>query len=296
MIDVVSCAICGHTSRAISTHVFRTHKIKAAEYRRIYKCETASETYKDEIRQRLIKNGNPFQGHNGKYSPFSIKFILGDVKQDTIDKAQKTRKSNPHKQKTRIEYWINQGYDIDDAKKKLSEYQRKFSLDICIKKYGEIEGTKIWNDRQTKWQATLNSKSDEEKEIINIKRAKGAQKSRVSKQETILFEILKLSFPNIIQQHRILYDGGKSFYYDMMYNKKIIEFNGSFWHAKPETIHENKDLKKDRRRGSIEEIRLKDSKKHNIAISNGYSILVVWDDDFINDKQKVVEECKIFLM
>ncbi len=60
------------------------------------------------------------------------------------------------------EYWLLRGYTQDEAEEKVSERQKTFSIDICIEKYGEEEGTRIWKERQEKWQKTLNSKSKEE--------------------------------------------------------------------------------------------------------------------------------------
>lgn len=65
------------------------------------------------------------------------------------------------------EYWLEHGYNDEEAKIKVGEVQAVFSLDKCILRHGEIEGTKIFNDRQIKWQNTLNSKTTEEIETIN---------------------------------------------------------------------------------------------------------------------------------
>ena len=57
-----------------------------------------------------------------------------------------------------VEYWLEKGYTEEEAKKTISELQRTFSLEKCIKKYGEIEGRKRWEKRQRKWQKTLNDR------------------------------------------------------------------------------------------------------------------------------------------
>ena len=62
-------------------------------------------------------------------------------------------------------YW-----DEEEARKILAERQCTFSLQTCIDKYGKEEGTKIFNERQEKWQNTLSSKPFEELE--RIKKAK----------------------------------------------------------------------------------------------------------------------------
>ncbi len=54
---------------------------------------------------------------------------------------------------------------------KKENFINKFSLEICIKKYGKEKGTEIWKARQISWQKTLNSKSPEEIEEINKKKS-----------------------------------------------------------------------------------------------------------------------------
>ena len=76
----------------------------------------------------------------------------------------------------RKEYWIEKGFSEEDAKKKVSNIQTTFSKEKCIEKHGNEKGLVIWQERQNKWQDTLNSKSKEELDFIN------AKKSQVFKQ------------------------------------------------------------------------------------------------------------------
>ena len=48
----------------------------------------------------------------------------------------------------RIEYWIKRGLSEEDAKKEVSTVQSTFSLEKCICRYGNENGTRIWKDRQ----------------------------------------------------------------------------------------------------------------------------------------------------
>jgi hypothetical protein len=89
-----------------------------------------------------------------------VKFISDNQKNNSkkfiikkIESPEKYYNTNPK----RVEYWIDKGYSIHDAKIKVSESQRTFSKDICIKKYGEIDGLRIFNERQTKWIKSLNN-------------------------------------------------------------------------------------------------------------------------------------------
>jgi len=56
-------------------------------------------------------------------------------------------------------YWINLGSSEEEAIKKVSERQSTFSLEKCLVKYGDVEGNKIWQDRQKKWQKSLSLSS-----------------------------------------------------------------------------------------------------------------------------------------
>lgn len=55
-----------------------------------------------------------------------------------------------------MEYWIEKfDGDIEKAKKHHNERQTTFNMEICIEKYGEEEGMRIWKERQDKWQKNL---------------------------------------------------------------------------------------------------------------------------------------------
>jgi len=75
-----------------------------------------------------------------------------------------------------VEYWVERGYSTEDAKKIISDKQSTFSLDSCIKKYGEDVGRKIFLDRQKKWQCTIKNKHATELTAINEKKTRSLQK------------------------------------------------------------------------------------------------------------------------
>ena len=63
--------------------------------------------------------------------------------------------------------------DAEKAKKSLYERQSTFSLEKNKKKHGEIEGTKIWKERQTKWQTTL--KNNNNMIVVNSSKSTSVQ-------------------------------------------------------------------------------------------------------------------------
>ena len=66
-----------------------------------------------------------------------------------------------------IEYWMNIGYSKEESESKVSENQNTFTLEKCIKKYGEHIGTEIYNKRQLNWSLKMKNKTDDEKIRIN---------------------------------------------------------------------------------------------------------------------------------
>jgi hypothetical protein len=84
--------------------------------------------------------------------------------------SQKSKSKNTGRKDWRnnqVGYWVKKGLTTQDAINKVKERQSTFSLKKCIEKYGELEGLKVFNNRQKKWQITLLCKSSKEIELIN---------------------------------------------------------------------------------------------------------------------------------
>lgn len=71
------------------------------------------------------------------------------------DKKLKNPEKYYNKSPKRVEYWVDKGFSVDESKLKVSESQKTFSKNICIEKYGEDEGIRVFNQRQKKWIKTL---------------------------------------------------------------------------------------------------------------------------------------------
>lgn len=76
-------------------------------------------------------------------------------------------KVKKHTNDATIEYWFKKGFTEDEAKLKIKERQSTGSKEKFIKKYGKEEGIEKFNLRQKKWQNTLKNKSYEEIKRIN---------------------------------------------------------------------------------------------------------------------------------
>ena len=228
---------------------------------------------------------------------------------------------------TQIGYWLKKGYSEEESKIKVSERQATFSLDKCIEKYGKEEGTKIWQERQIKWQETLEDKPQEEIDKINrskgktfdyfvdkygLKYAEDLWKkkidafykginniSSVSKISTKFFDLIDLEGNlKINREFKISmpYSDKKYSLYsvDGVYDNKGIEFYGDFWHANPKKYKPN--WVNIRTKLTAQEIWEKDEKRFKHLEKNLYKLKIVWESEFIENPKKVIEECLQFLL
>ncbi len=103
-----------------------------------------------------------------RYNEKCDKMSESSTKESYILKyGEKSYEENVVRRKTsNINYYLDQGLTLDEAKMMLSERQSTFSLDKCISKYGD-SGEEIWRNRQIKWQNTLNSKPQDEIDAFN---------------------------------------------------------------------------------------------------------------------------------
>jgi len=77
---------------------------------------------------------------------------------------------------TSLSYFMNKGLNEEAARDALRKRQQTFSLETCIIKFGEVDGTTRWKRRQETWQSTINSKPAEE--LFRINASKGLSKQR----------------------------------------------------------------------------------------------------------------------
>lgn len=181
-----------------------------------------------------------------------------------------------------IDYWINKGFSYKEAQEKIKERQKTFSLDICIKKYGEEDGKRRWLERQDRWH-------------LNYK------KSNFSKiSQELFWEIYnKLSdeykseneiYFATLGADKLLDESGSNNEYRLMLNEsfilpdffvknknKIIEFDGTYYHR------DNVENKK------------REKLRDESIINSGYEVLHIKESDYKNKKDDVINVCINFL-
>lgn len=101
---------------------------------------------------------NTTEEYRKSISPFSKSF----KKYDGMTDEEKEKQIKEYRQDDRddrntnqVKYWINKGYSEEEAKEKVSERQSTFTLEKCIAKYGEEEGTRRYVERQKNWSAKV---------------------------------------------------------------------------------------------------------------------------------------------
>jgi hypothetical protein len=93
-------------------------------------------------------------------------------------------------------------------------------------------------------------------------------------------------------------DNQKLYSYDFtdIENKKIIEFNGDFFHANINQYSINEIISFKRKPHLVSDLWIKDYNKCRIAIENGYNILIVWESEYKENSSKVISMCKKFML
>lgn len=224
------------------------------------------------------------------YSDEDSKLKYEESKSSRFEKIQEFHKENPNFYKSKrtgqVEYWSNKGFTEEESKWKVKESQATFSLDKCIEKYGEIEGPIKFNERQKKWTKSL---------FANFKKY-GDGRSMQSKWASDLIDYI-CNFLDILRPIKEKWitsiDGTLRCSYDFTYDRKIIEFNGDMWHANP-LIHDRNYIIPKCKIIASEKWKI-DEEKIRLAESKGYKVLIVWESEYKENKDHIINKCINFL-
>lgn len=176
------------------------------------------------------------------------------------------------------EYWISRGYNEDQAKREVARHQITFSLEKCIEKYGEEAGRRRWLDRQEKWHKSF-KKSNFSKVSQELFWAVAEQLESL---DSVYFaELSPDKTPDYSGvNHELRLKLEKVILPDFVdiNKKRIIEFNGIYWHGEDK-----------------EEVKERMERKLQIYGDNGYEVLSICESEYRNDKNATVEKCLNFL-
>ncbi len=218
-------------------------------------------------------------------SPFSKRFKKYKTSEDR-DKFLESIDWTSRITSTQLEWWINQGHSLEDAQKLYKERQSTFTLEKCIQKYGEDVGTQIFNERQDKWKKSLQE---------NFEREGDGRSYSSQFANSIIKELCAYLKIEMQKKEKWIQDKEtkKAYSYDFTHNKKIIEFNGDYWHCNPDLyeanyFNKNKGL-------TANEIWNYDLEKLKTAKKYSYQVLVIWESEWLNYPNETIKKCIDFL-
>lgn len=190
--------------------------------------------------------------------------------------------------------------------------KKSTSLDGCILKYGEEEGTKRYEELNKKRGATLsvfiNKYGEEEgtkkyenflQKTSHLYYSKMSQDLFWSVYKEIQNDFQKIFFAELNKEYYFFDNDKETIYlFDFLVydNKKVIEFNGDYWHANKDTYNENDLINYPNNvQMYAKEVWEKDRVKFDFLKSEGFDLLVVWEKEFKNDIEKTIKKCVEFL-
>jgi len=172
-----------------------------------------------------------------------------------------------------IEYWMKKGYTFEESESKIKLVQTTNGLKFYINKYGSA-GEELFKKRIEQW---LNAPGN---------KAMTANRSKKSQE---LFEHLEVGLygPN----EKTIRGKQKVHRVDYLHNNKIIEYYGDYWHGNPK-IYKPEDMI---RKKKVKDVWDHDQRKIQDLKNNGYSVLIIWENDYINDPAAIIQQCKDFI-
>lgn len=282
-VDYVKCAICNRVGQQMGAHIIRKHKISISLYKQTYGQEQQiiSQKEREKLSAKISGKNNPGFGHGGTLSPFSPKSIKHDkqLRERAWKKAQATKKQNPQNENTHIEYYTSRGMTEEQAILARSERQTTFSLKKCVEKYGEDAGKIKWLERQDKWQASFpkSTFSQISQQLF------WSVATHLQTLDTIFFAQLSidktpdLSGKNNEKRLKLSDRVVRPDFIDIK-QKKVIEFDGTYWHG-------------DVGRGN----KTKDQQRDQSFINDGYKVLHISEALFKQNRQEAIDQCLTFL-
>jgi hypothetical protein len=202
-------------------------------------------------------------------------------------------------------------YGIEDGTRKYNDYVEKqrhagCTLDYFIEKYGPTDGKLKYEEINKLKSHTLKSyieRYGEEGYRLYDEFRKKCSVMFVSKVSQELFDsIIKEigdnghTYYGKLNKEYFRYDKqlDRCYFYDYVdtIRKKVIEFNGTCFHARSE---DDPLYKNPFSNITAKESYQKDSDKKRCIEQDGYSILYIWENEYYLDKNKEIEKCISFL-
>jgi hypothetical protein len=177
---------------------------------------------------------------------------------------------------------------------------RSVTLENLIARHGKKLGTQKWNEYCDRQRYTTSlpyfieeygEETGTEKYTEFCKKRAFADKSQSRIQKDVYLELQPV-LEGLLPEVRIdtLEEGDfsmfGSFDYGNRKRKKLIEFNGTYWHA-DHRVYDIDWINPTSKKRAID-IWRHDLLKEDYAKSSGYEVFVIWEEDWYNDKNSII--------
>lgn len=157
-----------------------------------------------------------------------------------------------------------------EAEEMLSERQRTNKPDVYIRKYGEDLGLKLYRNKLLRWHSKM-QKYQRESDFVSS-----------------IIEHFNLDLDKCMFEGR--YDTSKMGLLetipDFIYEDKVIEFYGDYWHQNLDVVKPSKMLA---------HVHERDANVNKRILKAGYKLLVVWENDWLTKRNETLSKIKEFL-
>lgn len=184
--------------------------------------------------------------------------------------------------KNSLNFYIEE-YGEEKGRKLISEIRKRSISEFKIL-YGEDAGEKKWNDYILKLESRSNSSfskiSQELFESIGYENAEFGKNERI-----------------IVLDERMSKSTNKNYLKpDFILGNKIIEFYGDLWHANP-LIFEATDIHIPfyNKEKTAAQQWTDDKKRVDCLKKLGYEVLIIWESDYIKNKNDIIQQCIDFI-
>lgn len=220
------------------------------------------------------------------------------------NKGKLAGEKNPMHAKTVYDVWFKKyGKEIADEKRIQKKEKASKSLsgtknpmagksvyDIWVKKYGK----EMADERYEEYKKTLSKTSSWNK----FNKINKQNWSKISQQ--LFWKIYEQIRDNYEQiyfgelNHEYGCETNQNFDFVIKDNKKVLEFNGDRFHANP-ILYKAYDIPLSFLKLYAGEIWENEKNKLQKARNNGYDIKVIWESDYLNNKEKIIKDCIDFI-
>lgn len=179
-----------------------------------------------------------------------------------------------------LDYFVETlGYDNGKREYERVNSEKSLTLENMIRVHGEIKGPQVYEEIIKKKNSAAYHSKISQKLFTQLDDMNGDELSFYASKNT--------EFGMCSSSRYYFFD------YTLPETRKIIEFNGDYWHANPKMY--NSTWIHPVTKKNAHEIWCFDSEKIDFARKKGYEVMVVWESDYRMSPDKIIQQCLEFL-